>query len=646
MPDKTTQTSQINITLGTAGHIDHGKTALVKLLTGCETDRLREEKERGMSIELGFAPCQLGDLEVGIVDVPGHENFVRTMVAGVTGIDAVIFVVAADDSIMPQTREHLDILTLLGLRHGMVALTKVDVVSPERVESVTLELADFLRGTFLRDAAICPLSSITGQGFDGFYEALKTMIQSIRPRSTEGIFRQPVERTFSVKGFGTVISGISASGSAKIGDELTLMPQGVKSRVKTIQVYGKNADVVKSGQCAALNLPQLDYKIVERGNVLTDGDYFQPAHWFLCTLKMLDGEGLRLKNGAKLKFHTGTSETTGSVYLIESNVATASQETFVQIRTDHPIVAGPRDRYILRGLGPVQTIGGGIVIEALDRKIRRTKEGLLDDIRQHSQAILNNESFIAYTVQHAPDYAAKIKDIAVRVKLQSDKVKDIIAKLITQNQVLALAGDLYIHRNTFEQVCGVIVRNVEQFHKENLESPGIEKEPLLECTGLKKAVFDGVCAILLNDRKLILRKDRIALPGYSEQFDPKQQALLERAEAVFKNNLFAPPTPQDLAAQLHRNVQEINSIIKILTEQQILVRIDQNIFFHAMAIEQAKRRIIEHINSEGQGRLESVKFKYLVDTTRKYALPLLDYMDKIGLTRRVGNTRYLKQTVT
>lgn len=642
MDNQTIQTSQINITLGTAGHIDHGKTALIKLLTGCETDRLRQEKERGMSIELGFAPCQLGDLEVGIVDVPGHENFVKTMVAGATGIDGVIFVVAADDSIMPQTREHLDILTLLGLRHGMVALTKVDLVSDDRIQSVTHELQTFLRGTFLQDAPICPMSSITGQGFDGFYAALKTMIQDIRPRSTEGIFRQPVERTFSVKGFGTVSSGIPASGSAKTGDELTLLPQGLKSRIKTIQVYGQAADVVKSGQCAALNLPQLDYKVVERGNVLTDGVYFQPGQWFLCTLKMLAGETLRLKNGAKLKFHTGTSEATGTVYLMESDVATASEETFIQIRTDHPIIAGPCDRYILRGLSPAQTVAGGRVIEALDRKLKRTKAGLLDDIRQHAQAILAPESFVAYCVQHAPDHAAKIKEIAVRVKLQPEKVKDICDTLITQNQILALTGNLYIHQETFGQISNAMMQNVEQFHKENPESPGVIKEKLIDRTGFNKAVFDGICALLLNDKKLILRKNRIALPGHSEQFDPKQQALLEQVEAAFKLRLFDPPKNDDLPAMLRCTAQDVNTTIKILTEQQILVRVDQKITFHAAAIEEAKRRIIEHVNGEGQGRLESVTFKYLVDTTRKFALPLLDYMDKIGITRRVGNTRYLK----
>lgn len=636
------QASPINITLGTAGHIDHGKTALIKLLTGCETDRLRQEKERGMSIELGFAPCRLGDLEVGIVDVPGHENFVKTMVAGATGIDGVIFVVAADDSIMPQTREHLDILTLLGVRHGMVALTKIDLVSAERVETVVDQLKTFLQGTFLQEAPICPMSSITGAGFDGFYTAMKSMIADIQPRSTEGVFRQPVERTFSVKGFGTVISGIPAAGAAKVGDEFTLLPTGGKSRIKAIQVYGHDADLVQSGQCAALNLPQLDYKGVERGHVLTDANYFQPARWFIGTLKMLPDQTTPLKNGAKLKFHTGTTETTATVYLTESDVAVACDETFVQVRTDHPVVAGPRDRYILRGLSPVQTIAGGMIIEAAERRLKRTQKGLLEDLRRRSRAVQDSTAFIEYAIENAPDKAAKVKDIAVRVKLQPEKVKAVCEKLAAEKRIATLTADWYIHSTTLQQVSDALTRLVERFHAANPQSPGIAKEQLLDDSRLKKPIFDGIFSVLIESKKVLLRKDRIALPAHSEQFDPAQQALLEKTESLFKNQPFKPPKVEDLPGLLRCGVKEANATVKILSEQQRLVRVDAKMLFHADAVEEAKRRITDHVNGQGAGRLESVDFKYLVDTTRKFALPLLDYMDKIGHTRRVGNTRYLK----
>ncbi|MHC4291985.1 MAG: selenocysteine-specific translation elongation factor, partial [Planctomycetota bacterium] len=473
------QACPINITLGTAGHIDHGKTALIKLLTGCETDRLKQEKERGMSIELGFAPCRLGDLEVGIVDVPGHENFIKTMVAGATGIDGVIFVVAADDGIMPQTREHLDILTLLGVQHGMVALTKIDLVSEERVESVIGELQTFLQGTFLQAAPICPMSAITGDGFDGFYSSLKGMISGISPRSIEGIFRMPVERMFSVKGFGTVVSGIPSNGSAKTGDELILLPSGNKSRIKAIQVYGQDAEIVKSGQCAALNLPQVNYKNVQRGHVLTQGDYFKPAMWFACTLGLLELEGRTLKNGSKVKFHTGTSEVTGTTYLLESDTVTPGQETVIQIRTEQSIVAGPNDPYILRSLSPARTLGGGRVIEPMQRKIKRSHSGEVEDVQTLASAVGDPLSFIEYCIRHAVGCAAKLSDVSLRTKLHPDKVSVLVLGLIELNRVLTLMGDVYIHCESVTYITDILTQEIETFHKEKPDSPGIEKDQLL-----------------------------------------------------------------------------------------------------------------------------------------------------------------------
>ncbi len=642
MPDAAAKPSQINITLGTAGHIDHGKTALIKLLTGCETDRLKQEKDRGMSIELGFAPCNLGDLEVGIVDVPGHENFVKTMVAGATGIDGVIFVVAADDGIMPQTREHLDILTLLGLRHGFVALTKSDLVPPERIDTVRAELQNFLCGTFLENAPICPMSAITGDGFDGFYTALKAMIAQIRPKSTDGVFRQPVERTFSVKGFGTVVSGIPAAGSARIGDELTLLPGGTKSRIKTIQVYGRDADTVKSGQCAALNLPQLDYKNVDRGCVLTESGYFEPAQWFICTLQRLAVDGQPLKNGVKLKFHTGTTEVPAAAYLLQDNPAAAAHQTFVQIRTDAPVVASPADRYIIRSLSPVRTIGGGTVIQSNPHKIKRTQPGLLDSLRRRGEAILEPDAFVLDCLLTAPAHAASTKDLAVCVKQHPAKVTEILTRHSAAGEVLQLAGDLFMHTAVCEKLKQTLLHAVEQFHAQQPQSPGIEKEALAAQSGLTKPVFEGVLGRLLEEKRLTVRKDRLANPSHSEQFDPAQQALLEKVEGLFLQQLFSPPKIEEAAAALRLSVPDVTRTVRLLIEQNRLVRVEQDMFFAAQALDLAKQRIIDHINGPGQGRLESVDFKYLIDTTRKFALPLLDYMDKINLTRRLGNTRYLK----
>jgi selenocysteine-specific elongation factor len=470
-----TELSQINITLGTAGHIDHGKTALIRLLTGCETDRLKEEKERGMSIELGFAPCRLGELEVGIVDVPGHEHFIKTMVAGATGIDGVIFVVAADDGIMPQTREHLQILTLLGVRYGMVALTKIDIVSAERVQAVTDELASFLRGTFLEKADICPLSAITGAGFDGFYKSLKALIERIEPRDTEGIFQMPVERVFSVKGFGTIVSGIPAGGMATVGDELILLPEGHRSRVRAIQVYGKDAQQVRSGQCAAVNLPQLDASTLRRGQVLTKGDGLGAQQWFTCDLQVLEAAEMPIRNGRQYKFHTGTSEVTAVVYVLSE--PDAHGRMLVQVRTDEPVAAGIRNAFILRQLSPMRTCGGGTIIAAADRRIKRRPE-VVDELLARAQVIADAERFVRYGLQTGLcGTACGVQDLARAVQQTPQKVAGVLEKLSATGEAVQIAGQ-YIHIDVMKRLEAQIREQVETYHGQNAQSPGIEEETL------------------------------------------------------------------------------------------------------------------------------------------------------------------------
>jgi selenocysteine-specific elongation factor len=632
--------SQINITLGTAGHIDHGKTALIKCLTGCDTDHLKAEKQRGMSIELGFAPCLIADTEVGIVDVPGHENFIKTMVAGATGIDGVIFVIAADDGVMPQTREHLDILTLLGVKHGLVALTKIDTVSTEHVDKITTQVKDFLTGTFLQNAPILPLSSITGAGFPDFLDALKQLIARISPKPTDGLFRLPVERTFSPKGFGTVVSGIPVSGSAKIGDEVILLPQNTKGRIKAIQVYSKNADTVLTGQCAALNIPQFDYKTITRGNVVTIAKYFTPAQWFLCKLKLLTLEKFRLKNGSQIKFHTGTSEVVATVYLLESNDLTPGSESLVQLRLETPIVAAPADRFIIRLPSPAQTIGGGLIVEALTKKLKRTNPLVIKDANECANAVTIEKSFTEYCVKSAPDYAASAEQISLRTKVPAQKLSKITNQLIDENKILSLDLNLYIHTRTAKNLEQKLLDILTDFHNQNPQSPGITPEKLLEVSILNKNIFDSLIKKLLTCKKLLQNKNCLALPTHSETFDPAQQKLIQTVGKILQDNLFNPPRPSEIAKITQISPEQVNKTVKILIEQQRIARIDKDLYFHIDAVEEAKKRLTEHI--EQNGMLESVKFKYLLDTSRKFAIPLLDYMDKIGVTRRLGNTRYLK----
>ncbi len=629
-----------NITLGTAGHIDHGKTALVKLLTGCETDRLKEEKERGMSIELGFAPCLVSGTQIGIVDVPGHENFIKTMVAGATSIDGVILVIAADDGIMPQTREHLDILTLLGVRHGIVALTKVDIVPAERVQTVTETIRQFLLGTFLEGAPILPLSNITGEGFEGFYEALKTLVGSISPRTADRVFRLPVERAFSAKGYGTIVAGIPACGSVGLGDEIVLLPQDQKGRVRAIQVFNHDSSRALVGQCAALNIPQWDHKDIKRGNVLTVAGYFRPEQWYLCELTLLTQEKNQLKNGSEVKFHTGTSEVVASAYLFQETPLQPGQRCLLQVRLSTPIVAGPGDHFIVRAPSPARTIGGGIIVEAIPGRLRRHRPEVLKEIRQRAEAVKQASTFVEYCVKTAEPLAADAAEVARRTKIPPVQVARVLTELAGQGRLI-VAGKLHMHVETAREAEKILRERVGEVHRRQPESPGIRREQLLTDSGWRKDVFDNLVERLLAGAALADRKGYLALPEHREQFDDAERQLLQRVEALFRGHLFDPPSPQAVADQTRAVPPQVARALRILSEQQRLIRVDQDLYFHADAVADARARLVRYIQENGQ--LESVQFKYVLDTTRKYAIPLLDYFDKIGVTRRAGYTRYLNK---
>ncbi len=634
------ETMQANITLGTAGHIDHGKTALVKCLTGCDTDTLKEEKERGMSIELGFAPCTISDIEVGIVDVPGHENFIKTMVAGATGIDGVIFVIAADDGVMPQTHEHLDILTLLGVKQGIVALTKVDCVGPDRLQTVTTQIKDFLTGTFLNGAPILPVSNLTGEGFDAFYNALKELVETIEPKNADGVFRLPVERTFSVKGYGTVVAGIPVSGSVKIGDEVVVFPQGAKGKIKAIQVYKRNSNTAKVGQCAAINIPQLDYKTITRGNVVTVGRYFSPHQWYLCKLQMLPNSKVHLKNGAEIKFHTGTSDPVATMFLLEDNSIAAGQECLIQVRLEEPIVAGPRDRFIIRTVSPVQTVGGGIIIEAIPEKLRRNIPEVLADAKQRAEAVTSDKDFVEHSIKTAGDFAVGETDISLRTKLLPEPLKKALTVLINEKKVIEIGAKLYIHSDSIDYIQKRLLDIVCEFHRDKPESTGIGIEQFCQTSGLRKDVFDGIVKLLIAEGKLVERKQRLALPEHRETFSENEQKLLETVESLFAGRPFNPPQRQEIVEHTAATAELIEKVLRILIEQGRLVRVEQDLFFHSSAVEKARQILTSFMTKEG--KLESVKFKYLLNTSRKFAIPLLDYFDRIGVTRPVGHTRYLK----
>jgi selenocysteine-specific elongation factor len=631
---------QINITLGTAGHIDHGKTALVKCLTGCETDRLKEEKERGMSIDLGFAPCKIADMQVGIVDVPGHENFIKTMVAGASGMDGVILVVAADDGIMPQTREHLEILTLLGIRHGIVALTKIDRAEPDHRQRVCDALRTFLAGTFLEASPILPVSNVTGEGFDQFLEALWDLVRKIERKRTDGVFRMPLDRAFSVQGYGTVVSGIPVAGSAHAGDEVVLLPHNMSGCIRRIEVYGQASDTVMAGQCAALNIGHWDHRAIRRGDTLALPGYFAPQEWFVCQLRLLRRDKLLLKSGAEVRFHTGTSDVAAMFYPLKGSHIEAGFDGLIQVRTKSPLVAGPGDYFILRTPSPVRTIGGGRIIEAVDRRLKASRPNVCEDLQERAAAVFDETRFVEYCIRRGESPAQTTQAVAARAKVPNNRLQKIISDLASRGTILFLSAGLYIHSARAAELEKRILDRVGDFHRQSPESPGPALEQLYQSLGVERTVLDALIARLTNAGRLLKLNDRLALPEHRATFADEDARLMDKIEDLFRQRRFHPPWGEELASQIGLGPEKTAKILKILCEHGRLVEVEKGALFHGDAVERARQILVEHIQKEG--RLESVQFKYLLDTTRKYALPLLDYFDRIGVLRRVGNTRFLK----
>ncbi|MBN1919211.1 MAG: selenocysteine-specific translation elongation factor [Verrucomicrobia bacterium] len=633
--------TRTNITIGTAGHIDHGKTALVGLLTGCDTDRLKEEKERGMSIELGYAPCTVSELEIGIVDVPGHERFVKTMVAGATGIDGVILVVAADDGIMPQTREHLDILTLLGIEHGIVALTKIDRVDADHLAVVRDDLDGYLSKTFLAGAPVCPMSNITGEGYDAFYSALAQLVASITPKTAGGVFRLPVERAFTSKGFGTVVTGIPCAGAVKTGDEVVLLPQNVKGRISAIEVYGKPSEEALAGQCAALNVRQWEHDRIEHGNTITLDGYFEPVSWVVCSLRLLPHDKLFAQNGTHVKFHTGTSETAATLYLLEGDHLRGGESGLAQFRLDEPVIAGPGDHYIVRLLSPVVTIGGGVVIDAVARRLKRTHTGLVNELREHAAAITNENDFVEFAVRHPVELPASAADVARRTKLPKHRVQALLDELTTTGHIVAIAPRHYVHADTLAESERPITEILERFHAQSPTSVGLTAEELGERAGLPGNVLAAVVERMVDKERISESNGWYMLAGHTSTLPPEDQVLSDRIERIFLERLFTPPSHAEVEIAVGISQAEAKRGFRLLIDRNRLIFVGGGMYFHCDAIEEAKRRLLAHFAKED--RFESVQFKYLLETTRKYALPILDYFDKIGLTRRAGNTRFLKK---
>ena len=492
-------TARRNIMLGTAGHVDHGKSALVKLLTGCETDTLAEEKQRGLTIDLGFAPCQLADKRVvGIVDVPGHVDFIRNMVAGAHGIDVVIFVVAADDGIMPQTHEHLHILTLMGLRHGLVALTKTDLVDAARRDFVIQDLRRLLAETFLANAPICPISNITGEGFDDFFDSLNQVVNACGDRACGGPFRMWVEDAFTIRGAGTVVTGIPTHGRVRPGDELHLLPAGLSGHVRKMQVYGENATEGNAGECVALNIPELDHEAVRRGMVLCGSNSFEPVTMAEAELQILKSISAKIEDYLEVQFHVGTASVSAHLAMLEETAMTGGQKQFVQLRLASPLPLVPGERFVVRaniagaGGSGLTTIGGGQILGLSNTRLRRKKQWTLDLLAARREAIADPLRWCEQMVRES-ESPATVASLQKKCWSRPEEIAGALEKLRAENRVRACptrrATAGFMATRSFKRWRRKFWPPSRTFHAANPQRAGIGREELLATLKVQSRFF-------------------------------------------------------------------------------------------------------------------------------------------------------------
>lgn len=625
-----------SIIVGTAGHIDHGKTALVKALTGIDADRLEEEKRRGITIDLGFAHLELSDpsgelLRFGFVDVPGHERFVRNMLAGVGGIDIVLLVIAADEGIKPQTREHFDICRLLGIHHGIVVLTKSDLVHSETLEVVRLEIEDYLRGSFLENTPIIPVSSLQRTGLDELKQELLRIAGHISAHDSHAITRLPIDRVFTMKGFGTVVTGTLVAGAIRKDDELQLFPSGKKARIRGVQVHGKSEDRAVAGERTALNLAGVEKHELERGMVLASPGLLQTSTRLDAQLSSLPS-AKPLKTGAKVHFHAFASEAIATVQLYEANTLKPGSEAFAQLRMSSPVLLIPGDRFIIRQFSPVITIGGGTVLDSepvkipLGRRIQFLKEisappldaQLHARISRHGQRGITIAQLVAETGRPRPAILEHVS------KLASDRT-------------IVKHGELLVSAREFQNTIGDLCRLVSEFHQRDPLQPGLSKEELRDQARLSSEVFAAALDSAVKDQKLALAGDLVHLPGRGIVMKDDESESRKIIEQAFASAGLKAPALKDVLAGLKIDKARAQKIVTLLLREKILVKVSDDLVFHQSALADLRKAVATQ--KARSPKIDVGTFKDLTGVTRKYAIPLLEYLDRERITRRDGDLR-------
>jgi selenocysteine-specific elongation factor len=628
-----------SVIVGTAGHIDHGKTALVKALTGIDADRLEEEKRRGITIDIGFANLELplpdGEtLRLGFVDVPGHERFVRNMLAGIGGIDLVLLVIAADESIKPQTREHFDICRLLSICRGITVLTKSDAVDRETLDVVRLEVEEFLRGSFLGSSGpIVAVSSLTGAGIGDLKKELVKVAGEIPAKNSNAIARLPIDRVFTMKGFGTVVTGTLVSGTIRKEDELEVFPHGRHVRVRGVQVHGKSADQAVAGQRTALNLAGASTEDLGRGMMLAPPSIFQATSRVDVELSLLPS-AKALKDRARVHFHSYTSEAIATVVLYGKKQVSPGESAFAQLRLSEPALLLPGDRFIIRQYSPVATIGGGVVVENAPPVKVKDRAGYADFLE-----VLAQESRAGGLCSRVISSGARGVGIAEAVARTGWSSRQLISEASAIAEI-ALIGNVFIFKFALDLIRKGLISTLEVFHKHNALVAGMSKEELRgRFFQVASAVFDHVFDESLQAKKIELAGELVRLAGRGVVMKDEEAESKKIIEAAFANAGLKVPALKDVLAGLKVDKARAQKIVTLLLRDKVLIKISEDLVFHREAlVDLRKRMTVEKAKSP---KLDVARFKDLTGVSRKYAIPLLEYLDREHVTRRVGDERVI-----
>lgn len=644
-----------DLILGTAGHIDHGKTSLVKALTGIDCDRLPEEKARGITIDIGFATLDLGEYRLGIVDVPGHERFIKNMLAGATGVDLAVLVVAADDSVMPQTREHLEILSLLGLRHGLIALTKCDLVDETSREVVELEVRELVRGTFLENAPIVRTSAHSGAGIAELKEAIAKVCaqiaaprpegESATPRGTPtSVFRMAIDRSFIVQGHGTVVTGSVTSGSARIGDEVAWLPRGEIVRTRSLQNHDQPVEEVHRGMRAAINLAGVHHEDVARGQEVATPGYLVPSRVVTVRLHCLADARRAIKHRVPVRFHVGTAEVMATVALLDSDAIEPGGWGLAQLFLEEPATATWGQPFVVRGSSATQTLGGGQVLQPVAKKIRRRHIEILERVER---LWTGNAEERARTVAWFGGFKGFTPADLVRdAGIAPDEAPTLIERLKTSGDLVEIpagqARKLFLHADVLKELDERILNVLARLHAEFPLMTSHDRQKVqsqLDYVGDEGLVHAAVDR-LIKQKRAVGDLRRIARADFKPKLSANLRKLKDKVEAAFKEGRFAPPEPGSFAPQAGGNAANLKDLFEVCVAEGLLVPIADDLYLHAEVEAEMRQRLRDRLAGGGPG-LTVAEIRDLLGTTRKYAVPICEYLDRAGVTRREGDLRIL-----